>query len=198
MRIVWITLIAATLLWPGASGARGGKDTRIFKSYVREAKVGRRFFASGPKGKQDLEGCIFTQKMHFRKCKNIFSVDTSTLKYARKNSKSFVISGDPLSGFSLQASQRRLQEIRKVSPKSAYIAIMEQRAKVLKIVRDLGTHKAPGEDAHLQEKQPENASQALMQEQQKYVKLLEAQLNKERDLSIEEWISKEIKTYQAM
>ena len=178
--------------------ARGGKDTRIFKSFVREVKVGSRFFATGPKGKQNLEGCIFTQKIHFRSCKTIFSVDTSTLKYARKNSKSFVISGDPLSGFSLQASQRRLDEIRKVSPKSSYVAIMEQRAKVLKLIRDMGTHKAPGEDAHLQEKPPEIDTQTLMQEQQKYVKLLEAQLSKERDLSIEEWIQKEIKIYQGI
>lgn len=198
MRIVWITLIAALLLWPVASGARGGKGARIFKSFALEIKVGSRFFATGPRGKQNLEGCIFTQKLDFRKCKNIFSVDTSTLKYARKNSKSFVISGDPLSGFSLQVSQRRLNEMRKASPRSAYIAIMEQRAKVLKIVRDLGTHKGPGEDAHLQEKKPENATQILMEEQQKYVKLLDAQLSKERDLSIEEWISKEIKTYQGM
>lgn len=198
MRFIWTTLTAVLLLWPGASGARGGKDTRIFKSFVREVKVGSRFFATGPKGKQNLEGCILTKKIHFRSCKTIFSVDTSTLKYARKNSKSFVVSGDPLSGFSLQASQRRLNEIRKVSPKSSYIAILQQRDKVLQLVRDMGTHKAPGEDAHLQEKQPEVDTQTLMQAQQKYVKLLEAQLTKERDLSIEEWIQKEIKTYQGI
>ena len=198
MRIVWITLIAALLLWPDASLARSSKDARIFKSFAREVKVGSRFFATGPKGKPDLEGCIFNQKLSFRKCKKIFSVDSSTLKYARKNSKSFVISGDPLSGFSLQVSDRRLKEIRKASPKSAYIAIMEQRAKVLEIVRDLGTHKSPGEDAHLKEKKPENATQILMQEQQKYVKLLETQMNREQDLFIEEWISKEIRTYQTM
>jgi hypothetical protein len=198
MRIFWITMLAGLLFCPEASLARGGKDARIFRSFVREVKVGSRFFATGPKGKQNLEGCIFTQKIHFRSCKTIFSVDTSTLKYARKNSKSFVISGDPLSGFSLQASQRRLDEIRKVSPKSSYIAIMEQRAKVLKLIRDMGTHKAPGEDAHLQEKQPEVDTQKLLQEQQKYVKLLEAQLSKERDLSIEEWIQKEIKIYQGI
>jgi len=198
MRIFLITMLAGLLFCPEASLARGGKDTRIFKSFVREAKVGSRFFATGPKGKQSLEGCIFTQKIHFRSCKTIFSVDTSTLKYARRNSKSFVISGDPLSGFSLQASPRRLQEIRKVSPKSSYIAILEQRAKVLQLIRDMGTHKAPGEDAHLKEKQPEIDTQTLMQEQQKYVKLLEAQLSKERDLSIEEWIQKEIKTYQGI
>jgi hypothetical protein len=198
MRIFLITLLAGLLFCPEASLARGGKDTRIFKSFVREVKVGRRFFASGPKGKQDLEGCIFTQETHFRKCKHVFSVDTATLKYARRNSKSFVISGDPLSGFSLQVSDRRLQEIRKAAPRSAYIAVLQQRAKVLKIVRDLGTHKGPGEDAHLQEKQPENATQVLMEEQQKYVKLLQAQLSKEKDLSIEEWISKEIKTYQGI
>jgi hypothetical protein len=198
MRITWITLIAALLLCPNASEARGGKDARIFKSFVREVKVGRRFFATGPKGQQNLEGCIFTQKLKFRKCKKLFSVDNSTLKYARKNSKSFVISGDPLSGFSLLVSDRRLKEIRRASPKSSYIALMEQRAKVLQIVRDLGTHKAPDENAHLQEKKPENPTQILMQEQQKYVKLLEAQLNKEKDLSIEEWISKEIRTYQGI
>jgi len=198
MRIFWITMMAGLLLCPEASLARGGRDARIFKSFVREVKVGSRFFATGPKGKQNLEGCIFTQKVHFRSCKTIFSVDTSTLKYARRNSKSFVISGDPLSGFSLQASQRRLKEIRKVSPKSSYIAILEQRAKVLQLIRDMGTHKAPGEDAHLQQKQPEVDTQTLMQAQQKYVKLLEAQLKKERDLSIEEWIQKEIKTYQGI
>ncbi len=198
MRIFWITLLAGLLFCPDASLARAGKGTRIFRSFVREVKVGRRFFASGPKGKQDLEGCIFTQKIHFRKCKHIFSVDTATLKYARRNSKSFVISGDPLSGFSLQVSDRRLNEIRKAAPKSAYIAILTQRAKVLELVRDLGTHKGPGENAHLQEKQPEDGTQKLMAEQQKYVKLLEAQLGKERDLSIEEWISKEIKTYQGI
>lgn len=198
MRFFWITLTAVLLLWPSASGARGGKDARIFKSFVREIKVGSRFFATGPKGKQNLEACILTQKLNFRKCKKLFSVDTSTLKYARKNSKSFVISGDPLSGFSLQVSDRRLKEIRRASPKSGYIALMEQRAKVQQIVRDLGTHKAPDEDAHLQKKKPENPTQILMQEQQKYVKLLEAQLNKEKDLSIEEWISKEIKTYQGI
>ena len=191
-------MTAGLLLWPGVSGARGAKDARIFKSFVREVKVGSRFFGTGPKGQQDLEGCIFTQKIHFRSCKTIFSVDTSTLKYARKNSKSFVISGDPLSGFSLQASQRRLNEIRKVSPKSSSTAILEQRAKVLQLIRDMGTHKAPGEDAHLKETHPEVDSQKLLQEQQKYVKLLEAQLNKERDLSIEEWIQKEIKTYQGI
>jgi hypothetical protein len=197
MRIVWITLMALWL-WPGISPARGGKDARIFKLFVHEVNVGSRFFASGPKGKQDLEGCIFTQKLNFGSCKKIFSVDTNTLKYARKNSKSFVVSGDPLSGFSLQVSDRRLEEIRKAEPKSAYIVILQQRAKMLNIVRDLGTQKGPGENAHLQEKQPENATQILMEEQQNYVKLLEAQLPKERDLSIEEWISKEIKTYQSL
>lgn len=198
MRVFWITLMVGLLLWPGASWARGGRDANIFKSFVREVKVGRRFFASGPKGQQDLEACIFTQKMKLKKCKNIFSVDTATLKYARKNSKSFVVSGDPLSGFSLQASDRRLQEIRKVAPRSAYIAILEQRAKVQKIVRELGTHKGPGEDAHLQEKQPEDSTRKLLEGQQQYLKLLEAQLGKERDLSIEEWIQKEIKTYQGI
>jgi hypothetical protein len=191
-------LIAVSLLWLDASSARGGKDVRIFKSFVREVGVGSRFFATGPRGKQNLEGCIFTRKLNFRECKRIFGVNTNTLKYARKNSKSFVVSGDPLSGFSLQVSDRRLKGIRKAAPKSAYIAIMEQRAKVLKIVRDMGTHKGPGEDAYLKKKQPEVDAKMLMDERQKYVKLLEAQLNKEQNLTIEEWVSKEIRTYQIM
>ena len=51
-------MTAGLLLWPGVSGARGAKDARIFKSFVREVKVGSRFFGTGPKGQQDLEGPV--------------------------------------------------------------------------------------------------------------------------------------------
>lgn len=168
---------------PGVAPGKGKRAVRLMRAFCRDLAHAGKVFADGSGAEQKLRACVFTKKHELRRCARMLGVDRRAMRYVRKNSRYFEISGDALSGFVLQVNRRRLEEIEQCAPGSPYTGLIGLRLRIQALAHELGTQKTSGDlPAHLREPERSSATPAdLADAQQRYLALLGAQIERERD-----------------